>query len=251
MSKSEQGKKLEQVTPYGIKGNTKKEEVETMFNNIAPRYDLLNHLLSLGIDKGWRKKAISYFKNQPPSHLLDVATGTADFALTAIRINPKKITGIDISDGMLEIGRKKIAKRGLQDKIELIHADSENLPFPDHHFDGAMVAFGVRNFGNLDKGLKEINRVLKTDTKVVILEFSRPANFPIKQLYWFYFRYVLPFIGRMVSKDSAAYSYLPESVKAFPDGEAFLNRLSGAGFIDLSQKELTFGIASIYCGIKK
>ena len=239
------------VKPYGNEGTTKKEEVAAMFNNIAPRYDLLNHLLSMGIDKGWRKKAVALFKDKPPFHLLDVATGTGDFAITALNINPGKITGVDISEGMLEMGRKKLAEKGLGSKIELLFGDSEQLPFPDKTFDAAMVAFGVRNFGDLDKGLREINRVLQPGGKLVILEFSNPQSFLIKQLYWFYFRYILPSIGKMVSKDSAAYTYLPESVKAFPDGEKFLEKLTQAGFDRTSQKHLTFGIASIYCGIKK
>lgn len=238
------------VRPYGKEGQGKKEEVAAMFNNIAPRYDLLNHVLSLGIDKIWRKKAVSYFKNNPPAHLLDIATGTADFAITALRINPGKITGVDISEGMLEMGRKKISEKGLQDKIELLYGDSEQLPFPEKTFDAAMVAFGVRNFGDLDKGLKDIHRVLKPGGKVVILEFSSPKAFPVKQFYWFYFRYVLPVIGKMVSRDSAAYTYLPESVKVFPDGDVFLERLKQAGFHQTTQKQLTFGIASIYSGIK-
>ena len=239
------------VKPYGNEGSTKKEEVAAMFNNIAARYDLLNHLLSMGIDKGWRKKAVAIFKSNPPEHLLDVATGTADFAISALKINPGKITGVDISEGMLEMGRKKIREKGLQDRIELRYGDSEQLPFPNHTFDGAMVAFGVRNFGDLDKGLSEIHRVLKPGAKLVILEFSSPKSFPVKQLYWFYFRYVLPSIGKMVSKDPAAYTYLPESVKAFPDGNPFLERLIQAGFDKPIQKQLTFGIASIYSGVKK
>jgi len=239
------------VKPYGIEGSSKKEEVAAMFNNIAARYDFLNHVLSMGIDKGWRKKAVSIFKNNPPAHLLDIATGTADFAISALKINPGKITGVDISEGMLEVGRKKIVEKGLQDKIELFYGDSEQLPFAPNTFDGAMVAFGVRNFGDLDKGLLDINRVLKPGAKLVVLEFSSPKSFPVKQLYWFYFRYILPIIGKMVSKDQAAYTYLPASVKAFPDGNLFLERLIQAGFTQTTQKQLTFGIASIYCGTKR
>ncbi len=246
-----QKKDTASVKPYGKEGSTKKEEVAAMFNNIAPRYDLLNHLLSMGIDKGWRKKAVSLFKDNPPKHLLDIATGTADFAISALKINPGKITGIDISEGMLEVGRKKIAEKGLQDRIELLYGDSEKLPFSDNTFDGAMVAFGVRNFGDLNKGLSDIYRVLKPGAKLVVLEFSSPKSFPVKQLYWFYFRYVLPMVGKMVSKDSAAYTYLPASVKVFPDGKQFLDRLIQTGFDKTTQKQLTFGIASIYSGVKK
>lgn len=239
------------VTPYGTPGVGKKQEVAQMFDNISSRYDFLNHLLSMGIDKGWRKKAIQLLKENPPSHLLDIATGTGDFAIAALEVNPAKITGIDISEGMLESGRKKIIEKKLSDRIELLYGDAENISFPDNTFDAAVVAFGVRNFEDLDKGLKQINRVLKPGSKFIVLEFSNPQSFPIKQLYTFYFRYVLPVIGRMVSKDQAAYSYLPESVKAFPDGKQFLERLGMAGFTETNQKQLTFGIASIYSGIKK
>lgn len=250
MSKSKNNNP-DSVKPYHIAGASKKDEVAVMFDKIANRYDFLNHLLSLGIDRGWRKKAVREFKDAPPLKLLDIATGTGDFAITALEMNPGKITGIDISEGMLAIGRQKIIKKGLQNKIELQYGDSENLPFPDASYDGAMAAFGVRNFGNLERGLGEIHRVLKPGSKIVVLEFSQPKAFPVKQLYWFYFRYVLPLIGRLVSSDNAAYSYLPESVKAFPDGEAFLQKLLQAGFDQPIQKQLTFGIASIYSGIRK
>lgn len=238
------------LKPYGNEGSSKTEEVAAMFNNIAPRYDFLNHVLSMGIDKGWRKEAIALFKDNPPDHLLDVATGTADFAISALKINPGKITGVDISEGMLEIGRKKIISKGLQHKIELIYGDSEKLPFEDATFDAAMVAFGVRNFSDLDKGLRDIFRVLKPGGKFVVLEFSQPTAFPVKQLYWFYFRYILPTVGKLVSKDNSAYTYLPESVKVFPYGDAFLEKLKKAGFMHTIQKQLTFGIASVYSGIK-
>lgn len=221
-----------------------------MFDNISRRYDFLNHLLSMGIDKGWRKKAINMLRANPPKHLLDIATGTADFALAALKANPQKITGVDISSGMLSIGRGKIKAKGLEQKIELLQADSENLPFADSTFDAAIVAFGVRNFENLDKGLREICRVMQPGGTFIVLEFSKPAAFPVKQLYGFYFRYILPFIGKLVSKDPAAYSYLPDSVNAFPDGKAFLQRLEKAGFSNNTQKQLTFGIASIYKGTK-
>jgi demethylmenaquinone methyltransferase/2-methoxy-6-polyprenyl-1,4-benzoquinol methylase len=239
------------VTPYGTAGMGKKQEVALMFDNISGRYDFLNHLLSMGIDKGWRKKAISLLKENPPAHLLDIATGTGDFAIAALKIHPGKITGIDISNGMLESGRKKIQEMHYTDKIELLYGDAENISFPDNTFDAAIVAFGVRNFEDLDMGLKQIARVLKPGSKFIILEFSNPQSFPIKQLYTLYFRYILPVVGRLVSKDQAAYSYLPQSVKAFPDGERFLDRMSKAGFIQNKQKELTFGIASIYSGTKK
>ena len=238
------------VTPYGDKGLTKKEEVALMFDAIAPRYDFMNHLLSMGIDKGWRKKAVSELKNYPVSHLLDIATGTGDLAIEALSLNPLKITGIDISRGMLASGRKKIVEKGLTNKIELLYADSENIPFNDNTFDAAIVGFGVRSFENLTKGLKEIYRVLKPGSKFVVLEFSHPGTFPVKQIYGLYFSYLLPAIGKIFSKDKSAYTYLPKSVNAFPDGKEFLLKLENSGFKNTSLKELTFGIATIYTGIK-
>jgi demethylmenaquinone methyltransferase/2-methoxy-6-polyprenyl-1,4-benzoquinol methylase len=238
------------VKPYGNSGKGKKEEVAQMFDNISPKYDLLNHVLSMGIDKGWRKEAVKLLKKDQPKHILDVATGTADFAIAALDANPDHITGIDISAGMLEMGRKKIASRNLTEKIELLQADSEQLPFKDNTFDAITVAFGVRNFESLTKGLEEMYRVLKPGGRIIILEFSKPRHFPVKQLYGLYFRFILPAIGRLVSKDKAAYSYLPASVKAFPDGVDFLNILKDSGFTNNSQKPLTFGIASIYTAVK-
>lgn len=243
-------KLTEEVKPYGNKDTSKKEEVAEMFNNISGRYDLLNKILSLGIDKGWRKKAIQMLKSDKPGHVLDVATGTGEFAIAALEINPSRVTGVDISEGMLEIGRKKIAAKRISSKIELLQADSENLPFENNTFDASTVAFGVRNFEDLDKGLQEIHRVLKPGAKIIVLEFSKPSAFPVKQLYWFYFSFVLPFVGKLVSGDKSAYSYLPQSVKAFPDGKLFLERLERAGFSENRQKHLTFGIASIYSGVK-
>ena len=239
-----------QVKPYGEQGLSKKEEVALMFDNISGRYDFLNHFLSMGIDKGWRKKAIAILKESNPSTVLDVATGTADFAIASLEAGPNHVTGVDISNGMLEVGRKKIKEKGLQSTIELRYGDSESLPFQDHSFDAVTVAFGVRNFENLETGLSEIFRVLKPGGKVIILEFSKPRTFPIKQLYGFYFRYILPSVGRLVSSDKSAYSYLPASVQAFPDGIEFVKILNSTGFTDNRQKPLTFGIATIYTGIK-
>ncbi len=239
------------VTPYKESESGKKEQVAQMFNNIAHRYDFLNHFLSLGIDTIWRKKAIACLKQENPKLLLDIATGTGDLAITANKIlNPDKIIGIDISEGMLSFGREKLVKLNLQDKIQLMSGDSENTPFTENHFDAATVAFGVRNFENLDKGLAEINRVLKTGGSLVVLEFSKPKAFPIKQIYNFYFNQILPGIGKLVSKDARAYSYLPESVHAFPDGVDFINHLQKAGFKQTYYKTLMFGIASIYYGKK-
>lgn len=221
-----------------------------MFDNISRRYDFLNHFLSLGIDIRWRKQAVAEFKNLKPKNILDLATGTGDLAIEAASLKPDKIIGIDISQGMLDIGLQKVKKKKLEKTIELYQADSENIPYQDNTFDAALVAFGVRNFENLEKGLQEIYRVLQPQGKVVILEFSKPRVFPVKQIYNFYFSKVLPFIGRGVSKDQAAYTYLPASVKAFPDGNAFLNKLEEAGFKQTKWKSLTLGISAIYTGIK-
>jgi len=237
------------VTPYKNE-HTKKEQVATMFNNIAPKYDFLNSLLSFGTHVLWRKKAIRLLKKQKPKLILDIATGTGDFAIEALKLNPDKVTGVDISEGMLALGKEKIIKRGLQKKIELIKGDSENLPFDANSFDAATVAFGVRNFEDLEKGLKNIYSVLKPGGTLVVLEFSKPTNFFIKRLYNFYFTRITPFVGRVFSKDSAAYSYLPESVNAFPDGEKFIEIMKNNGFSDTAFYSLTFNIANIYTGKK-
>lgn len=238
------------VIPYKQDQSGKKQQVAKMFDNISRRYDFLNHFLSLGIDKGWRKKAIHTLKPLNPKVILDVATGTGDFALQALSLKPEKVIGVDISDGMLEMGRKKIEKLGLQHLVELKSGDSENLGFEENKFDAVTVAFGVRNFENLEKGLAEIYRVLKSEGMIVVLEFSRPKAFPFKQVYSFYFKHILPKIGRLISKDSAAYTYLPESVEAFPDGEAFQNILTKVGFKKTTCRPLTFGISTIYTGRK-
>lgn len=226
--------------------SSKKKQVEEMFDDISPKYDLLNHLLSANIDRLWRRKVIRMLEKRQPKTILDIATGTADFAIAASKIKDSKITGIDISEGMLEVGRKKVLKLGLSSKIELIKADSESLPFDTGCFDAAIVAFGVRNFENLRKGLTEIQRVLKPGGEFYILEFSKPAKFPIKQLYQFYFNKVLPFIGGLVSNNKKAYTYLPDSVNEFPDGLKFLSILADTGFVEMSHHEQTFGIATIY-----
>jgi demethylmenaquinone methyltransferase/2-methoxy-6-polyprenyl-1,4-benzoquinol methylase len=238
------------VVPYKEEKAGKKEQVARMFDNISHRYDFLNHFLSLGIDKGWRKKAIKLLAQHQPKQILDVATGTGDFAIQALILNPEKVIGIDISEGMLEVGRKKIADRKLEGKIELMSGDSENLPFQTNQFDAVTVAFGVRNFENLEKGLGEIFRVLKPGGQLVVLEFSRPRKFPFRQVYNFYFKFVLPKIGRVVSSDNAAYTYLPESVEAFPDGDGFLQILKRVGFNKTQCRSLTLGVSSIYIGSK-
>ena len=239
-----------QVTPYKDSDNQKKQQVEQMFDNIAPKYDFLNHFLSLGIDKLWRKKAIRILSGYPSEIILDVATGTGDFAIAASKLKPKKITGFDLSEQMLNVGRVKVKKLGLEKIIDFRKGDSEAMPFADNEFDAITVAFGVRNFENLEKGLAEFKRVLKSDGVAIILEFSKPKYFPMKQFYLFYFFGILPLIGRMVSKDRSAYSYLPESVMAFPDDEKFMAILKKTGFSRVKQKRLTFGIATIYLAQK-
>ncbi|HKL03275.1 MAG TPA: bifunctional demethylmenaquinone methyltransferase/2-methoxy-6-polyprenyl-1,4-benzoquinol methylase UbiE [Cryomorphaceae bacterium] len=241
--------KHDTITPYNTEAS-KKEQVAAMFDNIAGKYDFLNHFFSVGIDKKWRKKAIKELALDEPKSILDVATGTGDFAFEAMRLKPTKMVGIDISDGMLNVGREKIKKRKLTDKMEFLNADSEDLPFDDNHFDAVTVSFGVRNFQNLLKGLKEINRVLKTDGKVVILEFSKPRRFPLKQAYFLYFKFIMPVVGKLVSKDKSAYAYLPQSVMAFPEGKEFEAIMDKAGFKTIKTQPVTGGIASIYTGRK-
>ena len=226
----------------------KKEQVEAMFDAIAPRYDLLNRVLSFGIDQRWRKQAVALLEAERPERILDVATGTADLAIEALRLDPKKVVGVDIAEEMLSRGREKIAEIGESDRVVLQRGDAEKLPFSDNQFHAALVAFGVRNFQDLDKGLAEIRRVLRPGGALVVLEFSKPRAFPIKQLYAFYSRYILPRVGRAVSKHDGAYRYLPDSVAAFPDGEAFLDRMRQAGYHEPTCRPLTFGIASLYKG---
>ena len=238
------------VIPQNYKGSSKRERVEDMFDRIAPKYDLLNKVLSVGIDKGWRKLMVAELKSLQPKTMLDIATGTADVAIACMKLQPDHITGIDISALMLAEGQKKIEGLGIANQITLQQADSESLPFADNSFDAITVAFGVRNFQNLDKGLSEMLRVLKPNGKVVILEFSQPENFPIKQFYNFYSKYILPTIGQLVSKERAAYEYLPESVAAFPYGQEFVKIMNSNNFVNTKCVSLTFGIASIYVGSK-
>lgn len=238
------------VVPYKDKTTGKREQIAEMFDNVSPKYDLLNHLLSAGIDIYWRKKAIKLLQKEKPQTILDIATGTGDFAIEALKLTPKKIVGVDISEGMLAVGREKIKKLGKENVIELRTGDSAHLPFSDNSFDALTASFGVRNFENLLLGLTDMYRVMKPGGTCVILEFSKPKTFPFKQLYNFYFRYILPIIGRMVSKDTSAYTYLPESVQAFPDGNDFLKIYEQAGFKHTKCIPLTFGICSIYVGKK-
>lgn len=239
------------VIPYHPESGTKKEQVADMFNNISKTYDFLNHFLSLGIDVIWRKKAINELKSVKPKLILDVATGTGDFAFEALStLKPEKIIGVDISQGMLNIAQQKIEKRGKAKQFEVKLGDSEKLPFENDIFDAVTVAYGVRNFEDLEKGLKDMQRVLKPGGKAVVLEFSKPKVFPVKQLYNFYFNYITPGVGKLFSKDARAYSYLPESVAAFPDGQNFTAVMEKAGFKNTKSRPLAFGICSIYTGVK-
>lgn len=241
---------MSSVIPYKEKDGTKREQVAEMFDNISGNYDFLNHFLSAGVDVYWRKRAVKLLRKAQPKVILDIATGTGDFAIEAMSLQPDKIVGVDISEGMLNVGREKIKRKGFSDAITLKKGDSENLDFEDNYFDAVIVSFGVRNFENLSKGLVEMNRVLKRDGSCVIVEFSKPKFFPFKQLYNFYFSSILPLIGKFVSKDKSAYTYLPESVKHFPDGADFLKILQSAGFKNTKCIPLTFGICSIYTAQK-
>ena len=238
------------VKPYSQDG-TKKSQVTAMFNKIAPKYDLLNRLLSLGIDTIWRKKAIGQLNGTDHKVILDVATGTADMTLEIKKqLSPDRIIGLDISSEMIAYGNKKIKKKALDHLIQLEVGDSEQMRFEDNSFDASTVAFGVRNFGNLEKGLSEMHRVIRPGGKIVVLEFSKPLYFPFKQLFNIYFKYLLPLIGKLTSKDKKAYKYLYESVQAFPDYDDFANILSKLGFRSVEWKALSLGICTIYTGIK-
>jgi demethylmenaquinone methyltransferase/2-methoxy-6-polyprenyl-1,4-benzoquinol methylase len=238
------------VKPYNQTG--KKVEVEQMFDQIAHSYDFLNHFFSLGVDIIWRKRAIKELKKYAPKKVLDVATGTADFAIQSVKSNLQadEIIGVDISEGMLEVGRKKIKEKGIDHIIQLRRGDSEQLPFEEKTFDAYTVAFGVRNFENLELGMSDMLRVLKSGGVGVVLEFSKPTVFPIKQLFRFYFRFIMPTVGKWISKDSRAYTYLPESVDAFPSGSAFLDVMKKVGYSNTRMIRLAGGIATIYIGEK-
>ena len=236
------------VTPYNTTEG-KKKQVTKMFDNIAGSYDFLNHTLSLGMDNIWRKIAIKKLTNNPAT-ILDIATGTGDFAISASKYTKANITGIDISQGMLDVGIEKIRKKNLSDRINLQLADSENLPFEDNSYDAITAGFGVRNFEDLNKGLSEMYRTLKENGIVAILEPSEPTSFPLKQFYNLYFHHILPFIGGIISKDKNAYTYLPDSVAAFPSGNKFLTELEKVGFKECKHIPLTFGVVSLYIAIK-
>ena len=229
-----------------LKGDGKREKVENMFDSIASSYDFLNHFLSFGIDYYWRNKALKIIKSVNPESILDIATGTGDLAILSSKANPKRIVGIDISQNMLNVGIEKINKKGLQNLITMQKEDSEDLSFEDNTFDLAMAAFGVRNFENLEKGLSEIRRVLKPGGTFIVLELSQPRVFPMKQFYSFYSNNILPTFGKIVSNDSSAYTYLPESVKRFPSYEKFTQIMDKVGFKNTSFEPLTFGISNLY-----
>jgi len=237
---------MAEIKPDRHSDKSKKEQVEEMFDSIASKYDFLNRFLSLGIDRGWRTKGINMLRASKPKIILDLATGTGDFALAALKLNPDKIVGLDISQQMLDVAKKKIKEKGLENKFELLKGEAENLPFADNSFDAITIAFGVRNFGDLDKGLKEMNRVLKAGSHVMILEFSKPKSFPYKQIYNFYFKNILPFFGNRISKSKNAYSYLPESVDHFPEGKDFASKMAICGFKNIIVQPLTFGTCSLY-----
>lgn len=239
------------ITPYKSSSLSKKEQIAQMFDSISGNYDGLNRVISFGIDVKWRNKVLQLVSEKHPKTVLDIATGTGDLALLMAKTSAEKIIGLDISAGMLEVGKKKIAEAKLTDKIEMILADSEAMPFAENSFDAITVAFGVRNFENLDKGLTEIHRVLKPNGIFVILETSNPTRTPFKQGYDFYTKYILPLIGKIFSKDKAAYGYLSESAAAFPFGEALNNILRKNGFIEVHAEPQTFGVATIYCASKK
>lgn len=238
------------VKPYKTSALGKKQQVTQMFDAISGNYDGLNRVISFGIDIKWRNRVVAILKKKNPNKILDIATGTGDLAINLVKTGAEQVIGLDISKGMLEIGKKKVADKGLDSTIEMIVGDSENLTFEDHTFDAVTVAFGVRNFENLEKGLAEIYRVLKPSGTFIVLETSVPTKSPFKQGYWFYTKNILPLIGKLFSKDRSAYTYLSESAAVFPHGQAFNNILGKIGFIAMENKPQTFGVASIYVATK-
>ncbi len=250
IAKSKNKMSAEKINPYKDSDLGKKEQVAQMFDNISENYDGLNRVISLGIDVKWRKKVIAIIGKKKPKQILDIATGTGDLVLMMANLNPDRIVGLDISSGMLEVGKQKIAKANLSDKIEMIVGDSEEMPFDDATFDAITVSFGVRNFANLAKGIREIARVLKPDGVLVILETSNPTKFPFKQGYKLFTNIFLPVVGKLFSKDKDAYSYLSESANSFPFGETFNNILRKNGFTHTNDTPVTFGVATIYTASK-
>ncbi|MCC8145847.1 MAG: bifunctional demethylmenaquinone methyltransferase/2-methoxy-6-polyprenyl-1,4-benzoquinol methylase UbiE [Bacteroidales bacterium] len=246
------GYNAEKVVPYVDKESSKSEQVEEMFDEIAPKYDFLNHALSFGMDKGWRKKGIESLQEVSPKRILDIATGTGDLAILAYQLlHPDHILAIDISEGMMNVGRKKVRRLGLEDKIEFEWQDSTHLELADDSFDAAMVAFGVRNFEDLDKGLQEIARVLRPGGKLMILELSTPEHFPMKQGYQIYSKVIIPNIGRLISGKKAAYTYLPKSISVFPQNKNLAEIIKKNGYANVTYRKLTLGICTLYTGIKK
>lgn len=239
-----------EVKPYGSSDKSKKEEVAEMFNKVSKRYDFLNHFLSVGIDRIWRRKAINMLKEIKPQRILDLASGTGDFAIEALRLNPTEIIGMDISEGMLAVGREKMKKKGVDSIVSMRLGDSEDLPFEDNYFDALTVGFGVRNYENLEKGLSEMLRVVRPGGKLIVLEFSKPKKFPVKHYYAFHSKYIIPFFGKRISKDDKAYAYLPESIAAFPEGKDFTDILTKLGYQSVGSKLVSGGIATIYFGTK-
>ena len=240
----------ENVKPYKDSELGKKEQVKEMFNTISKEYDGLNRVISFGIDVKWRKKVVALVLDHKAENVLDIATGTGDLAIQFAKSGINKVTGLDLSPGMLDIGRQKVDNKGLSGQVEMIQGDSEKLPFEDNSFDAATVAFGVRNFEHLEVGLSEIRRVLKKGGLLVVLETSVPTRTPFKQGYKFYTRYILPLIGRIFSRDRSAYAYLSESAASFPYGTEFNNILKKIGFIAMENRPQTFGVATIYTAIK-
>jgi demethylmenaquinone methyltransferase/2-methoxy-6-polyprenyl-1,4-benzoquinol methylase len=241
---------MTQVKPYKDEDSSKKEQVARMFDSISGRYDFLNHFLSFGIDKGWRRRLLREARSNSPQKILDIATGTGDLAIALKKTGAREIVGLDISNGMLDVGRKKVTKAGLDATVRLEYGDSEQIGYESESFDLVTAAFGVRNFEHLQQGLSEMARVTKKGGRLMILEFSQPTKSPFKQLYRFYSKHILPRVGRMVSKDSSAYDYLPESVDAFPYGDDFLKRLDDLNLKNLRCIPLTFGVSSLYIAEK-
>lgn len=238
--------KQEQIKPYSSDGE-KTQQVEQMFDNIAPTYDLLNHSLSWGIDRSWRRAAIDSLRPYRPQRILDVATGTGDFAILAAKLlEPEALLGVDLSEGMMEVARQKVEREELQDVIRFQKEDCLNLSFPNGSFDALTVAYGIRNFSDLDCGLREMHRVLRPGGRLVIIELTAPRHFPMRQLFWLYSHVWMPLIGRLVSKDSRAYSYLPATMEAFPQGEEMRQILMRAGFSDVNFRRFTFGLSTLY-----
>ncbi len=242
--------KQESIKPYDAQGE-KGEQVERMFDQIAHSYDLLNHALSMGIDRRWRREAIESLRPYRPQTMLDVATGTADFAIEAARrLAPRELLGVDLSEGMMRVGREKVEKAGLSDVIRLEKADCLALPMPDNTYDAITVAYGVRNFSDLERGLGEMLRVLRPGGRLVIIELTAPRRFPMRQLFWLYSHCLMPLLGRLISRDSQAYTYLPRSMEAFPQGEVMQEVLRRVGFTDVNFKRFTFGLSTLYTAQK-